>query len=104
MEFIKKLFGGGKSNPISELMAQGVTIVDVRTKGEFQGGHLKKAINVPLDTLPGSLPKLDKSKPVILCCASGMRSGAAKRVLESAGFTAVHNGGSWTSLRKYEIS
>ena len=43
MEFIKKLFGGGKSNPISELMAQGVTIVDVRTKGEFQGGHLKKS-------------------------------------------------------------
>lgn len=102
MEFLKKLFGGGQPNATGELMAQGVTIIDVRTKAEFQGGHLKKSINVPLDTLPGSLPKLNKSKPVIVCCASGMRSSAAKHILETAGFTDVHNGGGWTGLRKYQ--
>ncbi|MBC7570648.1 MAG: rhodanese-like domain-containing protein [Spirosoma sp.] len=102
MELIKKLLGGGRPNPIAELMTQGVTIIDVRSKGEFQGGHLKKAINAPLDTLPGSLPKLDKSKPVVVCCASGMRSASAKHILESAGFANVHNGGGWAGLRKYE--
>ena len=46
-----------------------------------------------------SKSKLDKNKPVITCCASGMRSGAAKNFLKSNGFKEVYNGGSWISLR-----
>ena len=45
--------------------------------------------------------KIKKDKPVIVCCASGMRSGAAKGVLQSNGFTQVYNAGSWHKLTKY---
>jgi rhodanese-related sulfurtransferase len=43
--------------------------------------------------------KLDKKTPIITCCASGMRSGSAKNLLKSNGFTQVYNGGSWMTLR-----
>jgi rhodanese-related sulfurtransferase len=76
-------------------------IVDVRSKGEFQSGHLRNSINIPLDSLQSNLSRLKKDKPVITCCASGMRSGSAKNILKSKGYNVV-NGGSWVSLKKYE--
>jgi len=45
------------------------------------------------------LSKLKKDKPIITCCASGMRSASAKSILKSNGFTEVHNGGGWSSLQ-----
>ena len=99
--FLKKIFGE-KVN-IQELIDNGAKIIDVRTKAEFQQGHLKNSINIPLDKLSDNFKKLDKSKPVITCCASGMRSASAKSILKSRGFTEVHNGGSWTGLRKYKM-
>ncbi|MFN6084109.1 MAG: rhodanese-like domain-containing protein, partial [Fluviicola sp.] len=47
LDSIKKLFGG-KSVDFSELIKQGAVIVDVRSKGEFAGGHIKGSINIPL--------------------------------------------------------
>lgn len=91
-----------KSRSIDELLKDGAVIVDVRSKGEYASGHLRKSINIPLDVLSSNLGKLDKSKPVITCCASGMRSSSAKSILKSKGFAEVVNGGGWTSLRKYE--
>lgn len=91
-----------KSRSIEELLKDGAVIVDVRSKGEYASGHLRKSINIPLDVLSSNLGKLDKSKPVITCCASGMRSSSAKSILKSKGFVEVVNGGGWTSLRKYE--
>jgi rhodanese-related sulfurtransferase len=73
----------------------------VRTKDEYQAGHLKNSINIPVDKLPQNLKKLNKNKPIITCCASGSRSAAARKLLESNGFEQVYNGGSWLSLRKY---
>jgi phage shock protein E len=99
IDFFKNIFGE-KVN-LQELINNGAKIIDVRTKAEFQQGHVRNSINIPLDKLSDSLKKLDKSKPVITCCASGMRSASAKSILKSKGFTAVHNGGSWTSLKKY---
>ena len=95
-----KLFN--KSRSIDELLADGATIVDVRSKAEFAGGHLRNSINIPLDSLSGNLGKLNKDKPVITCCASGMRSASAKSILKKNGFIEVVNGGGWASLRKYE--
>ncbi|MEY3422923.1 MAG: hypothetical protein RIR48_3252, partial [Bacteroidota bacterium] len=46
------------------------------------------------------LKQLDKSKPIITCCASGMRSGSAKSLLIANGFTEVYNGGGWTGLKQ----
>lgn len=93
------LFFGQKVD-LDELIKKGAIIVDVRTPGEFKNGHVKGSINVPLDTLSKSMNKIPKNKPVITCCASGNRSGMAKRILKSNGYD-VHNGGGWSGLRKY---
>ncbi len=98
IDFLKRIFGE-KIN-IQELVDNGATIIDVRTKGEFQQGHIKNSVNIPLDKISDNLKKLDKSKPIITCCASGMRSASARSILKSNGFTQVYNGGSWTRLRK----
>ena len=78
---------------------EGAIILDVRSKGEYQGGHIKGSINIPVDTLKKNLSKLKKDSPIITCCASGMRSASAKSILKSNGFTEVHNGGGWSSLQ-----
>ncbi len=99
MSFLEWIFG--KKVDLKEVISSGAVIVDVRTKGEFQSGHLRNSINIPVDNLTNNLKKLNKNKPVITCCASGARSASARRILKSNGFEKVYNGGSWYSLRKY---
>ena len=98
MGFLSKILGI-KSVDFKELMKNGAVIVDVRTPAEFNSGHIKGSINLPLQSLSSSMGKLKKDKPVITCCASGMRSGSAKAILKSNGFSQVENGGGWSSLR-----
>lgn len=99
IEFLKKLFGFGPSVDFAALLKDGATVVDVRTRAEYSSGHVKGSVNIPLDQLSSNLSKLkDKNHPIITCCASGMRSSSAKGILRSAGFTNVHNGGSWQSV------
>lgn len=96
----RKLFGGSESVNLKELVKSGAIILDVRTSGEFASGHIKGAINIPVDQLGRNLSKLkDKEKTIITCCASGMRSASAKSILKSAGYVDVHNGGGWSSLQ-----
>lgn len=96
---IKNLLGFGQKVDYAELVKQGAIILDVRSKGEYAGGHIKGSINISVDQLNSNITKLkDKNKPVITCCASGMRSASAKAILKANGFTNVHNGGSWYSL------
>ena len=99
IQFIKKILGMGPAVDFAELLKEGATIVDVRTKGEYQQGHIKGSINLPLDNLSNHYSKLKKDKPVITCCASGMRSASAKSMLKSNGFLNVHNGGGWQGLQ-----
>jgi rhodanese-related sulfurtransferase len=99
MKFLELIFG--KKVNLQEVISNGAIIVDVRTKGEFESGHLRNSINIPIDNLPQHIKKLNKNKPIITCCASGARSGSAKRMLKSNGFEQVYNGGSWNSLKKY---
>lgn len=99
MNFLELIFG--KKVNLQEVISNGAVIVDVRTKGEFQSGHLRNSINIPVDNLQQNLKKLNKNKPIITCCASGARSASAKRILKSNGFEDVHNGGSWSALKKY---
>ncbi len=95
--FIKKLFGPGTD--FKALQQQGAVIIDVRTAGEFNGGHIKGAINIPVDSIRSKINDIKKKgKPVITCCASGMRSGSATSMLKQAGIEA-YNGGSWISLQ-----
>ena len=99
MDFLKMIFG--KKVDLQEVISGGAVILDVRTKGEYQSGHLKNSINIPIDKLEQNIKKLNKNKSIITCCASGSRSASAKRILKSNGFEQVYNGGSWYSLRKY---
>ena len=97
---LKKIFGFGPSVNYSELVQQGAIILDVRSKAEFSGGHIKGDINIPLNVLNNHLGQLkDKDKTIITCCASGMRSASAKSILQSHGYKNVHNGGGWSSLQ-----
>lgn len=74
------------------------TIVDVRSVAEFQGGHVVGSINIPLQEL---VQRIDEFKaltpPLILCCASGNRSGMAQEYLSSIGIDCV-NGGGWLEV------
>jgi phage shock protein E len=97
--FITGLFGIKQKEDYGKLVHNGAVIIDVRTKDEYQTGHIKNSLNIPLDTLRSNLPELKKDKVVICCCASGMRSAAAKSVLNSKGFSEVYNGGAWTNLQ-----
>lgn len=98
-ESIKKLFGF-KTIDYTQLVREGAIILDVRTGGEFSTGHIKGSINIPVNALSKNLAKLkSKNKPIITCCASGMRSASAKSILQSNNFSNVYNGGSWHSLK-----
>lgn len=74
------------------------TIVDVRTPAEFMGGHVAGSVNIPLQEITNRIEELKSLKaPLILCCASGNRSGQAERYLSQQGVECC-NGGSWTEV------
>jgi len=99
MGIFSKIFGGGPSVDLKELSKTAI-ILDVRTAGEYQQGHIKGSKNAPLNELDKHLKLIkDKNQAVITCCASGMRSGSAKSILAAKGYTNVHNGGGWMSLK-----
>lgn len=99
IQLLKNLFGFGPKVDYKELLQNGAQIIDVRTKGEFQSRHIRGSVNIPLQNLQNNFSKIKKDKPVITCCASGMRSASAKGILKSNGFAEVHNGGGWMSLQ-----
>jgi phage shock protein E len=96
---LRSLFGLGPKIDLKQMLAHGALILDVRTAAEFAQGHVQGAINIPLDRLTQNLHQLDRSRPVIACCRSGMRSGEAVHVLQDHGFVA-HNGGPWTKVEQ----
>ncbi|HWS59722.1 MAG TPA: rhodanese-like domain-containing protein [Flavobacterium sp.] len=100
IKLLKQLLGLGPKIQYADLVKNGAIILDVRSKSEYAGGHIKGSINISVDTLRNNLGKLkDKDKPIITCCASGMRSASAKSILTSNGYTQVYNGGGWYSLQ-----
>lgn len=99
ISLIKNLFGIGPKVDLGALVKNGAIILDVRTRGEFQGGHVKGSMNIPLDQISSLQQKVkNKEQVIITCCASGMRSATAKGILRAQGYANVHNGGSWYNL------
>lgn len=96
---IKQLLGLSPRVDFKELLNRGAQIIDVRTPAEFKTGHIRGAVNIPLQTISSHLGRIRKDKPVITCCASGMRSASAKSILLSCGCEEVHDGGGWLSLQ-----
>lgn len=78
------------------------TIVDVRTREEFMGGHVATSINIPLNEIPERMEEIKAlTSPLILCCASGGRSGQAEHYLSQQGIECL-NGGSWLNVNFYQ--
>lgn len=86
-----------KAEITPELKSKAV-IIDVRTPAEFQSGHYKGAKNIPLQSLEQKINEIKKyNKPVIVCCASGMRSASACSYLKKQGIE-TYDAGSWNNL------
>lgn len=99
MNLIKSLFGKSDTSQFGDIRSQGALIIDVRSPGEFAGGHVPGAVNIPLDQLESQLSTIKGyQKPLILCCASGMRSARAKTLLRGKGVENLFDAGSWRNL------
>jgi phage shock protein E len=98
LSFIKNLFG--PSIDLAAKIREGAIILDVRSPGEYAGGHVKGSKNIPLGNISAKMETIKKwNKPVIACCASGMRSGSAVSVLKQNGVEA-YNAGPWQKANK----
>jgi phage shock protein E len=96
--------GGDKASsdePLSSWLAQGV-LIDSRTLGEFNQGHLDRAILVPNDQLSRRIATLAPTKdtPILLYCQSGGRAGTAEKMLRKMGYTKVKNLGGIRQARR----
>ncbi len=78
-------------------LKNGALVIDVRSPGEFNSGHLSAALNLPLDEIETALPRRvpDKNQVLLLHCQSGMRSGMAKKKLNGLGYANAFNLGSY---------
>ena len=75
------------------------TIVDVREPYEFEAGNVNGSINIPLGEVPSKVEEFkNMKKPLVLCCASGNRSGQATSFLTKQGVNEVYNGGGWNMV------
>lgn len=77
-----------------QMVADGALLLDVRSPEEFTGGHIDGAMSIPIQQLSGRLDELgDKDAAIVVYCQSGGRSAMAKRLLQSNGFSKVHDMG-----------
>lgn len=100
MGFFSSLFGP-KIDLNDLIKNRKAHIVDVRTPGEFKRGHVRGSVNIPLTNIANADKKLKGKSPIVLCCASGSRSGQAARILNTKGFEA-YNGGSWMKVNRFK--
>ena len=98
---VRRIFAHRSPQQVAVMRAAvgaGGLLLDVRTQGEFVGGHAHGAVNIPLQALPKRTKELgDKGRAVVVCCASGSRSRAAAGILRRAGYRRVLDLGSWTN-------
>ncbi len=88
-------------NIVNILKEKNAKIIDVRTPVEFMSGNVPGSVNIPLQEIPMHVEELKEVKtPIVLCCASGNRSGQAQRFLSQLGIE-CYNGGSWLDVNYY---
>ena len=83
-----------------ELLGSGATLIDVRSAGEWRTGRASQAKHVPLDRLQASTAGIQKTRPVIAICASGIRSASAARLLAANGYDAYSVRGGMAAWRR----
>lgn len=101
MNIFDLLFGGGSPSVNAEELAKMISekqndfvVIDVRTKGEWNDGHIKGAVHIPLNTIQSKadfIKKKYQGKKKIMICRSGSRSGTATDMLINAGLEDVYN-------------
>ncbi|GAA3511265.1 rhodanese-like domain-containing protein [Georgenia daeguensis] len=104
---LRAFFGGSSDGRLGttvtaaravELVRDGASLVDVREKAEWRSGHAPQAVHIPLADLDRASRRLVKDRPVVVMCASGMRSRTGAKHLRSLGYdaTSVSGGiGAW---------
>jgi phage shock protein E len=99
-----KFFSGGAlmadKQAVSDKIKNGALVVDVRSVGEFSGGHFNGALNIPVDEVQKRIAEFgaNKDREIVLYCRSGGRAGSAKQMLEAAGYKKVTNAGGLTDM------
>jgi phage shock protein E len=80
-----------------EFIKHGALVIDVRSPGEFGGGHLQRAVNMPLSDIERLIERKvkDKNQVLLLHCQSGVRSGLARKKLIALGYSNAFNIGSY---------
>lgn len=84
---------------LPELKQKGALFLDVRSAAEFNSANAPGTINIPLQELGNRLSEIPKTAPVVLCCATGTRSGMAKLLLKKNGYKDIYNIGAWSKFR-----
>jgi phage shock protein E len=98
INFFKNIFKPAAD--LSKLLKDGAVIIDVRTVGEYEAGHISGSKNIPLDRINKEIQKIKNIKrPIITVCQSGARSRMARSILTSAGIE-TYNGGGWLNLKE----
>jgi phage shock protein E len=92
-------FLGFGNSAVTEALRKNAVIIDVRTPNEYDQGRILQSVNIPVDKIRANFERIKSmNRPVVLCCASGSRSGQACRELKAMGLKEVYNGGSWESV------
>lgn len=110
LERVRRLFGGapddGRLRPTVnaaralDLVKDGATLVDVRESSEWKSGHAPRAVHIPLGQIDQGARRLQKSRPVVVVCASGMRSRTAAKQLRSLGYEATSVSGGMAAWQR----
>lgn len=101
IEFFRQLLGIKPVIDFEYLVNAGAVLLDVRNFEEYQEGHIRGAINVPIDKLKTDVSAIpNKQQPIIACCSNGTRSAVATSLLIANGYQYVYNGGRWLSLQR----
>lgn len=91
---ILSFFFKNNSNKIKEFLKRDAVILDVRTKREWDEGHITNAIHIPLSDLKAHIEEIKRlKKPVIAHCKSGVRSARATKLLKFYKIEAINGGG-----------
>lgn len=81
------------------LVAEGATLLDVRTPQEWERGHVEGAILIPIGDLEARIAEVPRNHPVVVYCASGARSARAASTLAAAGYD-MHDLGAMSRWRQ----